>query len=916
MTPEEKARVLIDKQLNAAGWEVVSRNEHVPNNTDAIKESLMQGNTESDYLLFVDNKAIAVVEAKREENELGDDVAKQAEDYAINPQNWYKLWKDKLIPLVYLANGKKILFKNMLNPDSDYVEISKMHSPKKMLKMIGEKSDYGALPRIEHEGLRDCQYDAEVALEDSLKQGKNKSLAVLATGAGKTYLACMASYRMLNYTKVGRVLFLVDRNNLGKQAKTEFSLFDKTETGESLNTIYNIERLTKPENANADIVISTIQKLFAVLTGANMSDDVNEDAEDEFNTLDNEINEEAVILNGTLKLPRNYFQFIVVDECHRSIYGKWKAVLNYFNEASVLGLTATPTAEAYAYFDNNIVENYTYEDSVIDGVNVPSRVYRIETAITKHGGEIEKGTEIIESKRINGNKTETIVSDSFHYEATELDRSVVNPSQIKTVLETYRDSIYTDLYPDREENWNYIPKTLIFAKNDKHADQIVDICKEVFGEKFSSGKVPGKYVQKITYSAGNSDDLIRDFRIDKDFRIAVTVTLVATGTDIKPLECVMFMADVRSEVLYTQMKGRGCRTLKDSKLKEVTPNANTKECYYIIDAIGVTEHDHIMPSINGSNGHKKKLTLELLLEHLSHGDVCDENLMLLRDYCSTINNRYEDNSLFGKHLNEFINDYGFAPKELANDINVAFVQQLLPPYDDVSGNNSTRMNLISRLNNNVNARNKLLEMYKGYQVFTTVEDDQTVYAGFSKETARNFITTFEAYLEANKDKIEALRIIYNTEDTVITYSMLTELYGKLLNENKEYKPSIIWNYYKVLDSDGKVDELNTKYNVNALTNLIQIARYAYKKNGKLTSLYGGFLQRFNLFCGRSQRILTEDQKTIMKKIAEYIVEQGSITANELNAVDADLWRQGILNFGLEEFKSEMNILSKFILRMA
>ena len=658
MTPEELAREKIDKQLNKAGWEVVSRNEHIPYNADAVREGLMQGNTESDYLLFVDNKAIAVVEAKREENDLGPEVAEQAENYTKHPQKWYKLWKDNFIPLVYLANGKKILFKNMLKPDEDYVEIKEMHSPKEMLKLINESSNYGALPRIERKGLRDCQYDAEVALESSLKTGRERSLAVLATGSGKTYLACLASYRMLNYTKTNRVLFLVDRNNLGKQALTEFSLFDRTEDGQTLNLLYSIKRLVKKEDIDAKIVISTIQKLYAVLTGANIRDDVSEDEEDEYYALDNKINETYVSLGDNLKLPRDYFQFIVVDECHRSIYGRWQAVLNYFNQATILGLTATPTPEAYTFFNQNVIENYTYDESVIDGVNVPSRVYRIATNVSKHGGKIDKGTEVIETTKINGEEHPEMISQNIHYSSEDLDRSIVNPSQIETVLTSYRDSIYKDLYIDREEDWNSIPKTLIFAKNDSHADQIVEACKKVFGEKFESGETPANYVQKITYSAGDSNALIRDLRNNKDFRIAVTVTLVATGTDVKPLECVLFMADVRSEILYTQMKGRGCRTLKDDKLKEVTPNANTKECFYIIDAIGVTEHDHIMPTVNGSNGNKK-ISLENLLEHLSHGDVSDENLILLRDYCSRISNRYENNSLFEKHLNEFINNFIF-----------------------------------------------------------------------------------------------------------------------------------------------------------------------------------------------------------------------------------------------------------------
>ena len=222
MLPEELARVKIDKQLTNAGWEIVPRSEYVPGNTTAVKEALMQGNTESDYLLFVDDKAIAVVEAKKESSALGEEVAQQAEDYSVNPQNWYGLWFPHQIPLVYLANGHKIFFKNMLKPDSDYEELSEMHTPKKMLQIIGKHSIYGALPRIEKKGLRDCQYDAEVELEKSIKAGKRKALSILATGSGKTYLACLASYRLLNYTPTKRVLFLVDRNNLAADLRSLF----------------------------------------------------------------------------------------------------------------------------------------------------------------------------------------------------------------------------------------------------------------------------------------------------------------------------------------------------------------------------------------------------------------------------------------------------------------------------------------------------------------------------------------------------------------------------------------------------------------------------------------------------------------------------------------------------------------------
>lgn len=917
MLPEEKARIKIDKQLTDAGWDIVARDEYTPCNASAVKEALMQGNKESDYLLFIDDKAIAVVEAKAEDNSLGDIVAQQAEWYSKNPQGWVGLWIPNQIPFVYLANGNKIYFKNMRESDSKYVELSEIHSPKKMLQMLGKKSEYGALPRIEKKGLRDCQYDAEVKLEASLKAGRKKALAILATGSGKTYLACLASYRLLNYTPAKRVLFLVDRNNLARQTETEFSLFNRTEKQKPMNELYQINRLTKPENIQGNIIISTIQKLFAVLTGQTITED-DEDEEDEKLGLKDAIkNEPDIVLGEDLKLPPDYFQFIIVDECHRSIYGKWKAVLDYFKDAKVLGLTATPTPEAYAYFNKNIVEEYTYEDSVVDGVNVPARVYRIITDATVHGGTINQGETVT-----NVNRSGEIVDvyntqQRIDYAPNQLDRTVINPNQIESVLKSYMESIYTDLYPEREENWNYIPKTLIFAKDDNHATKIVEIAKKVFAEKFPSGKVPDNFVQKITYSAGDSNALIRELRTEKDFRIAVTVTLVATGTDVKPLEAVLFMNDVKTEVLYTQMKGRGCRTLNEDKLREVTPNADNKNCFYIVDAVGVTETDKHIPQ-PGKDGEPrpKILRLDQLLERLSHGEVSDENLALLRDYCATIQKRYEGNRLFERHLNMFISDYGFSPRGLANNINQSLSQNLLPPYEDISDENSDRKNLIFCLMSNLAARKKLLEMRRGYYVVTPENKDEVIYKGFSKETAKSFIANFEQYLNDNADKIEALRIIYNSEDTVITYSMLTELRDKLIAENGQFTPYFIWENYKILNNDGNVEELDTKKNTEVLTHLIQLVRFAYHKSNKLVSLIKGYSQRFSLYCGQAQRELTDDQKEIMKQIADYIIEEGAISIKELNAFDTDLWRKGIKNFGAPVLSEEIITLARFILKAA
>jgi len=917
MLPEEKARVKIDEKLNKAGWYVVDRDEYLPQNTSAIREALTQGNKESDYLFFIDNKAIAVLEAKRADNHLGEDVISQAENYAHTPLSWYGLWEENIIPLVYISNGDKMLFKNLLSDEEEYTEIDTFHTPKEMLRLIKRSSEYGALPKLEKQTLRDCQYTAELNFEKCIKNGNKKNLTVLATGSGKTYLACLASYRLLNYTSTKRVLFLVDRNNLARQTESEFSQFNMTDNKKEMNTLYDIKRLKREEDIKGDIVISTIQKLFAIMTGQAFKED-DEDAEDERIAESEEKDNDTIIkLAGNLTIPPDYFQFIIIDECHRSIYGKWKDVLDYFKGANILGLTATPTPEAYAYFNNNIVENYTYERSIVDGVNVPARVYRIMTEVTEHGGSLEKGTTVTEKARRTNAESSFIINENKEYETNLLDRSIVNRQQIREVLKVFKNSIYSDLYPEREKLWEYIPKTLIFAKNDNHATEIVEAVKDVFKCEFENGEVPEHFVQKITYSSDDSNALIRDLRNEKGFRIAVTVTLVATGTDVKPLEIVLFMKDVLSEVLYTQMKGRGCRVITDDKLREVTPNADTKECYYIVDAIGVTEHEKNIPGPNhGTCPIINRITLQELLERLSHNELSDENLLLLRDLCAMIHRRYENDRFFGHHLEYFINTFGYSPKDLATSIQKAFESGQLPPYNSPSGSNTARMLLIDKLISNISARKKLLELRQGYILTTDEDPDTLISAGFSKETAKTYTENFEKYINDNKDSIEALRIIYNSEDTIITHSMLSDLRDRLLSESNHFKASHLWKYYKTLDP-ASVDELDTKTNVKALTHLIQLVRYAYKKNQKLTSLMNGYVQRFNLYCGQTQRNLNDDQIDIMRQIAEFIVNDGAISAAELNDIDADLWRQGIRAFGkVPRFSEEIIALSRILLKAA
>lgn len=585
-----------------AGWAVVDRDHYSPEiSAVAVEEGLMNGNCEADYLLFINGKAVGVLEAKRQEVDVTDSiVAEQAEHYTRSVPNWCQAWQNPL-PLAYVSNGKELYYRDLRDPDGFYEPLKKIHTPKEITRMLGIKDFYAALPTLQKRGLRDCQFEAISELEKSFRAGQNRALMVLATGAGKTYTACLATYRMLNYTPMKRVLFLVDRNNLGKQAESEFGTFRLTENGDPLNTIFEVNRLKSAKVKESDqVIISTIQRLFSLLSGQAIEDSDDDEATEDVHS--------DITLPPNPLLPPDFFDMIIIDECHRSIYGNWRAVLEYFNTAKLVGLTATPVPETLAFFNNNQVVNYTLEKSIVDGVNVDYRVYRIKTQATEDGGAIREGDKLRRITRYNGKVEDIKNREVRNYTASELNRSIVNPAQIKLILETYRDAVYTEMFtdPQREPNMDYLPKTLIFALNDAHATNIVNIAKEVFGDQITVN--PNRFVQKITYSAGDSNALIRSFRNDKDFRIAVTVTLVATGTDVKPLEVVMFMRDVESQPLYTQMKGRGVRTVGDEQLRNVTPNAHSKDIFFLVDAVGVTEHSHTIP-MPGEDQSTQTLTL-------------------------------------------------------------------------------------------------------------------------------------------------------------------------------------------------------------------------------------------------------------------------------------------------------------------
>jgi len=554
MTPEQHAREKIDSLLIAAGW-VLQNNSDFDRSAGegvAVREFSLQ-NGPCDYLLFVGGKAAGVIEAKKLGSTLSG-VAEQSAKYMSKLPEHLASWSDQLI-FHYESTGEESFFCDNRDPTPRSRRVFAFHQPQTLHRWLKEtdtlRTRLQHMPPLDISGLRDCQIEAVNGLDASLAQDKPRALIQMATGAGKTFTACTFSWRLLKYAKAERILFLVDRNNLGDQTLKEYQNYDPPGSGRKFDKTYIVQHLHSNRiDPDAKVVITTIQRLYAMLRGEELDESAEEGSA--FETWTNEEGEvRPVVYNQAV--PIEHFDFIVTDECHRSIYGVWRQVLEYF-DAHIIGLTATPSTHTLGFFKQNLVAEYPYEQSITDGVNVGFEVFRIRTLVSEHGGTVNAAYHVpVRDRRTRAIRYKQLDGD-IDYTRQQLDNTVTVPNQIRVVLQCYKEKLFTELFPGRTGEW--VPKTLIFAKDDNHAEEIVHIVREVFGQG-------NDFAKKITYQTTEKPkELIAAFRVDPFPRIAVTVDMIATGTDIKPVECLIFMRDVKSEGYFEQMKGRGVRTLK------------------------------------------------------------------------------------------------------------------------------------------------------------------------------------------------------------------------------------------------------------------------------------------------------------------------------------------------------------------
>jgi type I restriction enzyme R subunit len=662
-TPEQRARREIDADLTTAGWLVQNRDDIdlTAGRGIAAREFKMKpGFGFADYMLYVDRKALGAVEAKAEGTLTG--VEAQSAKYATGlPDNLPA--HRRPLPFLFESNGSVTYFTNGLDPVPRSRQVFCFLKPETLAEWMGQpaqlRNRLRGLPPLDEGGLWKVQVKAIRQLEHSFGRSDPRALIQMATGSGKTFTAVNVAYRLLKFAAAKRILFLVDRGNLGKQTEDEFANFEPIDDPRKFPTLYTVQRLkTNSINPAAKVVITTIQRLYSMLKGEPEFDEGNEEGSS-FDSAKPWHGEPPDVVYNT-GIPPEFFDFIIVDECHRSIYELWSQVLLYF-DSFLIGLTATPAGKTIGFFNQNLVMQYGHDEAVTDGVNVDFDVYRIRTRITEQGATIaagEAGVYVDKRHKLTRAERLAFLDQDLTYTANQLDRDVVSESQIRTALQQFRDRVLPEAFAGRVE----VPKTLIFAKDDSHADDIVRLVREVFAEG-------NEFCQKITYRTGftkitntvknedgtesevtewvktsnlTPDEILANFRNSFYPRIAVTVDMISTGTDVKPIECVFFLRNVKSAGFFEQMKGRGVRVISSDKLRVVTPSARVKDRFIIVDAVGVCEQDK---TDSHTLNRDPSATLEQLLNFVAQGGTDPEALTTLAGRLARLQREFSQEQL-------------------------------------------------------------------------------------------------------------------------------------------------------------------------------------------------------------------------------------------------------------------------------
>ncbi|MCI8867950.1 MAG: DEAD/DEAH box helicase family protein [Anaerotignum sp.] len=913
MSPEEKARFVIDEKLIQSGWIIqdVKQLDLSAGLGIAVREFLTSTGR-MDYALFVDGAPVGVVEAKR--SDYGENITAVEGQTARYAKSSFKCNVENYeIRFAYEATDKLVRFTDYRDIKYRSRTVFSFHRPETLQALLDMpdtiRNNMKKFPPFDTTGFRDCQTRAIAKLEDSFSGNKPRALVHMATGAGKTFTAITEAYRLLKFVNMNRILFLVDTKSLGEQAEQEFLAYIPNDDHRPFSNIYGVYRLRSSQMPKSvQVYISTIQRMYSILKG----EELDESAEEEPGGMSADSGSRTpreVVYNT--KYPPEFFDCIIVDECHRSIYNVWSQVLEYF-DAFLIGLTATPDNRTFAFFNENVVSEYSREQAISDGVNVGEDIFLIETEVGQRGGYIMK-QQIEYRNRLTREKRWKQMDEDINYSPSQLDRDIVNPSQIRAVIRSFKENLYTTLFPRRKE----VPKTLIFAKTNSHAEDIVQIVREEFGKG-------DEFCKKITYSVENPDKVLSEFRNGFHLRIAVTVDMIATGIDVKPIECLIFMRDVRSKNYFEQMKGRGTRTMKKDDLQKVTPSATEdKDHFVIIDAVGVTKSNK---SDTRALERVPSVSLQELMMKAARG-TRDENILTsLASRIIRLNIRMTE-----AERKEFQEKAGVSLSKAAQALLDAFDPDVIVERagialsvdkNELSPEQKAQMDIAQKELISVavapfrkpEVREYIENIRRRHeQVIDNVNLDSILFAGYDtsrEEDADRVIRTFREFIRENRDEILALRILYDQryKDRPIAIARLKELYEKL--RSKGVMLDRLWDCYAI-----KQPEKVKRGTMAQLADLISLIRFEAGAADTLAPFAERVNYNFQQWTFRRNAgavHFTEEQMAWLRLVKEHIATSLSIEPGDLDLSPFDR-RGGLGRFyevfgeGYEDILIELNV---------
>ncbi len=880
MNPEDQARKDIDKMLTKSGWVIQDYEDR--NLSESLGVAVREyplSKDNADYALFIDSQPVGVVEAKKYGHTLSG-VVEQSEKYLDGLHEKFTSAPIRP-PFSYETTGIETKFADRRDPNHRSRYVFSFHRPEQLQEWLQDEKTLRArlkeIPELNYgKILRDCQTEAIINLEDSFSQNKPRALIQMATGSGKTYTAVTTIYRLIKHAKAKRILFLVDRNNLGTQALKEFKKYTTPDDGRLFTDLYNVQPLQSHTiDPVAKVVISTVQRMFSALKGEKEYNEEN----DEFSTFEDPPDNTPVDVTYNENIPIGEFDFIIIDECHRSIYNRWRQVLDYF-DSFLIGLTATPSNDTIGFFNNNQVMRYNHERAVADEVNVGYHVYEIKTKITDQGSTVETGQFVEKRDRLTRKQEAEQLDQDLIFTPKDLDRSVVSKDQIRLVIRTFKDRL-PEIFPNRTT----VPKTLIFAKDDSHAEDITEIVREEFG-------LGNEFCKKITYRTKEKpEDLISSFRNSPMPRIAVSVDMIATGTDIKPLECIIFMRDVKTKNYFDQMKGRGTRTIDPDELMEVTPDAKAKTHFVIVDAVGVCEH---AMSDTHSLSTKPNVSFKALLDKAidKNADTGDIESLVYR--LSRLNQKLspdekEEITTQGKSLVEIQKTLldGIDQDKRVEKAKEQFKTDK-PTNEQIRIVSKQMINEACKVFDSKTLRKTILDIKsRNEQIIDDVSIDVLLKAGFTQQVNdldKKTIENWSEFIKKNRDQITALDIIYSKPYRMkeITFEDIKNLANAIKKPPYNLTPEKLWGAYQ------RLDKSKVKANpVKMLTDLIPIIEYESGEIPSLSPFSEIVDERFEKWLvsqESSGKQFTPEQKEWLVMIKNSITSSVSISLDDLDDI--------------------------------